>query len=556
MADIVRVALKIDTHGKEKLAQVSNGLGRVDRAATKTSNSLKKMAGILAGAYGVRQLVRGLHSIAEATMAGEKSAAKLNAVLRATGGVAGVTARQVEELSAALARNTLFNDDEIRNMSAQLLTFKNISSSVFNETAEAVLNMASVMDQDLRSTAIQLGKALNDPLTQMTALRRIGVSFSEAQVDMVRRMMQMNDVAGAQRVILDELNSEFGGVARELNSGVAGGLANVTKGFIDLQEAIGRALEKGTGFVSYLDQLAEGLRGIAFMLSADTFDEWLKTNQKIVDLQEQLASGRARRVAGTGATTWLSNALLGDAPLTPDAIARINAELTDLNTTLLILQNRMGGRPTNAPPPGALPAATRAPISFEPRVIPIARGIEAARGPMAGARDWGKWTRLDEFQRVVGRSSEAMKNLEKMTLPVGRLVTASDEAASKLQTVAIASLHAAAGLGHIIRQGGGFGAVLGGLLGVAGGIVGAVNPLAGAAMMAGGSLLSGLSARDNKPVPVSVERYGTTAITQRRDEDTMIQATIIIEQGGVEIKRIQRVLRRMELRDGIPRLAF
>jgi hypothetical protein len=160
------------------------------------------------------------------------------------------------------------------------------------------------------------------------------------------------------------------------------------------------------------------------------------------------------------------------------------------------------------------------------------------------------------FVNVARAIDEMHRSFEMGGPSMDRLRSSSDEAADRLRTVALASMHAAVGLGQIIRQGGGAGGIFGGLLSLAGGIVGAVHPLAGAAMMAGGSLISGLSAPDNKPTPVSVERYGTRAMSQRAGEDTMIHQTFILELPSGETKHIYRTIRRMQLRDGVQRLAF
>jgi phage-related protein len=100
-----------------------------------------------------------------------------------------------------------------------LLTFKNIrneagaGNDIFNQSVSVLNDMSSAMGKDMKSSAIQLGKALNDPIQGMTALRRVGVSFSEDQVNLITRLQKSGDVLGAQKVILKELNTEFGGAA-------------------------------------------------------------------------------------------------------------------------------------------------------------------------------------------------------------------------------------------------------------------------------------------------------------------------------------------------------
>jgi hypothetical protein len=69
---------------------------------------------------------------------------------------------------------------------------------------------------DLKGSAVQLGKALNDPIAGVGALSRVGVTFTETQKDMIKTMVEAGNVAGAQTLILDELGKEFGGSAKAL----------------------------------------------------------------------------------------------------------------------------------------------------------------------------------------------------------------------------------------------------------------------------------------------------------------------------------------------------
>ena len=73
--------------------------------------------------------------------------------------------------------------------------------------------MSVALDQDMKSSAIQVGKALNDPVKGMTALSRVGVSFTEKQKDMVKHLEKTGHHLEAQKIILHELKKEFGGSA-------------------------------------------------------------------------------------------------------------------------------------------------------------------------------------------------------------------------------------------------------------------------------------------------------------------------------------------------------
>jgi phage-related protein len=101
-----------------------------------------------------------------------------------------------------------------------------------------MVDMSQALGQDLSSSAIQLGKALNDPINGITALSRVGVSFTEEQKELIRTMAEAGDIAGAQAVILAELEREFSGSAQAASD--AAGAQEVYKDKMnDLQEQIG-----------------------------------------------------------------------------------------------------------------------------------------------------------------------------------------------------------------------------------------------------------------------------------------------------------------------------
>jgi hypothetical protein len=164
--------------------------------------------------------------------------AQLNSVLEATGGVAGVTADMANELASSLMGVTKFEDETILSGENLLLTFKGIGSDVFPAATEAMLDMSQAMGQDIKSSAIQVGKALNDPLQGMTALTRVGVTFTEEQKKAVEQMVKMGDAAGAQGVILDELQSEFGGAAKAAGETFAGQMTILKNSLNDVGEGI------------------------------------------------------------------------------------------------------------------------------------------------------------------------------------------------------------------------------------------------------------------------------------------------------------------------------
>lgn len=172
---------------------------------------------------------------AREAVAGQK---QLDAVLKSTAGVAGVTKQAALDYANSLSRVTNFTDDNILSGENLLLTFTNIGKDIFPQATETMLNMSAALGQDLKNSAVQLGKALQDPIEGVTALRRVGVNFNDAQQAMIKKLVESGRALDAQKMILKELQTEFGGAARA----VADPLIMARNLASELGEAIGLKL--------------------------------------------------------------------------------------------------------------------------------------------------------------------------------------------------------------------------------------------------------------------------------------------------------------------------
>jgi len=177
----------------------------------------------------------------------EKAEAKLEAVLKATGNAAGFSAEELKNQASALQDVTTYGDESIISMQAVLATFKEVKGDNFKDASEAILDMSTVLGTDLKSAAIQVGKALNDPIKGVSALSKSGVSFTEQQKRQIETLQRSNRMMEAQSVILKELRSEYGGAARREALTFAGQLDQIANIWGDVQEDIGKGLIRGFG---------------------------------------------------------------------------------------------------------------------------------------------------------------------------------------------------------------------------------------------------------------------------------------------------------------------
>jgi hypothetical protein len=217
----------------------------IDSAFTRIKkSSLAIGAGFAAGFVGVQALTNGLRdSIAEAQEAIKVNAATAQ-IIKSTGGAAKVTADQVADLSQRISEQIAVDDELIQQSANLILTFKNIRNegagvaAIFDRTVMAAQDLSAAGFGDVESAAKMLGKALNDPVAGLTALRRAGVTFSEEQKSLIKTLMDSGDILAAQKVVLAEVESQVGGVA----GATATGIDKFNVYFANLKEELGLAI--------------------------------------------------------------------------------------------------------------------------------------------------------------------------------------------------------------------------------------------------------------------------------------------------------------------------
>jgi len=230
--------------GKINLPIVSKFDDRGIRAATSGLGKLGKGlagVGIAAGAAFVAVGAAGTAFVvasAKQLMEIEKLNAQTNAAIKSTGSAAGRTVDQINELNGSLEKLTGIEAEVIQQGQNMLLTFTNIKGDTFDEATEAALDLSVALGKDMQSAALLVGKALNDPVKGMGALSKAGVQFTEDQKAAIEAMVELNDTAGAQSAILEELNKQFGGSAAAFGETTAGQLAKIANVFGEIGEAV------------------------------------------------------------------------------------------------------------------------------------------------------------------------------------------------------------------------------------------------------------------------------------------------------------------------------
>ncbi|MEQ1890101.1 MAG: phage tail length tape measure family protein [Alphaproteobacteria bacterium] len=327
MSDLI-ARLKLTADGREFIAalkqagvavddlgahaqKASGGAKALDAASASTSASLQNMAaragplgaalGVLgpfglAAAAGIGALTLGLKASLSAAAEAEKLELRLGAVLRATGQSAGFTKAQLLDYSSELQSSLKIDDEAITQAATVMATFRAVSGDTFKQSIALAADMSAVFGGDLTSSTLQLGKALQDPVAGISALQRVGVTFTAQQKDLIQSLMDTGDAAGAQAVILKELENQVGGAAKAEAGGLSGAARNLDNQWDDFLKTLGRTPAVGGVAKSALDLLSSAIEGVTAALAGPRLDEEIRKLQaEIAPIEKSLTFVDARQ---------------------------------------------------------------------------------------------------------------------------------------------------------------------------------------------------------------------------------------------------------------------
>ncbi len=241
---------------------LKSGLTEAQREVKKTTREIEQIGQGLVD-FGQKMAVAvtlPVAAIAKSAVQGfieqKKAMADVEAALKSMGNASGKTAAELGKTADQLETRSLYDAEVIlKDVTAQLLTFGRISGQEFDRAQQATIDLAARMNGDLKGAAIQIGKALNDPVKGVSALGKAGIQFSDSQKAMIKSLVETGNVAAAQRIVLKELETQF--------SGAAAVAADATP-WRAAQVAIGQAMDAiGEIVLPLVTKMAEAVRRVA-----------------------------------------------------------------------------------------------------------------------------------------------------------------------------------------------------------------------------------------------------------------------------------------------------
>ena len=227
----------------------TEGLGRTSGSnfSKGFGSSLSKIKNVFLGAVvggAVASFTKDLIAAGEAEVSSNKKLENVTKSMGLFGDHAMDVAHRLEELSGVQQLQLGIDDDTIKSTQIKLLTFANLAKTA--GVAGGMFDRASLAAQDLaaagfgsaETNAVQLGKALQDPVKGITALARSGVTFTEQEKIKIETLVKSGKLLEAQNMVLGAIETQVGGTA------AAGVTASdkMKQGFNQIKETLGLAL--------------------------------------------------------------------------------------------------------------------------------------------------------------------------------------------------------------------------------------------------------------------------------------------------------------------------
>lgn len=195
----------------------------------------------------------------------EEATTKLAKALASTGESSGKSKQELMDYAKQLEKTTLVANEITIGIQGILLASKGLTGDNFDRATRGALDLAAALGGEASTHAARLGKSLQDPVRGMEQLRDAGISFTQEQQDTIKFLVETNNLVDAQGILLDELESRFGGAATSTGT-LSDKIKEQALSYENLQEKIGEVVAEQVD--SFIPAMAAGIESFEIMAPA------------------------------------------------------------------------------------------------------------------------------------------------------------------------------------------------------------------------------------------------------------------------------------------------
>lgn len=231
---------------EDKLTQ---GLNEARKSMMKFEQQVDKVGKTLSKAFNIAAVTAGLVAIGKAASACvaefskvERVSSRLGVVWSNVGAATGMAASEIEAYADAIEQTTYFEAEAVKEAALLLAATESLTEDGFKKALDASIDLAEAMGTDVSSAASTLSKALQDPEAGLSRLKTIGVSFTDAEKDLIKGLQEEGRTFEAQQKILDKVEQKYKGIAQAVASTPTNTLTQIKNTLGDIKEDLGQGI--------------------------------------------------------------------------------------------------------------------------------------------------------------------------------------------------------------------------------------------------------------------------------------------------------------------------
>jgi len=186
----------------------------------------------------------------------EQELLRIDAVLKATGRSSDGAADTLDRLAGEIGRLTSATDNQARAAIANLLTLDNVTSDLYKGALLAAQGLSLIGRGTLESQIRRVGKALDDPINNLTELGESGVFFNATEKETIEILQRSGKLHDAQALVMAKL-SDVTAAATGETGGLMGAWHRLTESLDDFLTESVAATGVLTTLTAGLNELTE-----------------------------------------------------------------------------------------------------------------------------------------------------------------------------------------------------------------------------------------------------------------------------------------------------------
>ncbi len=353
----ISITFKLDGDSKsfKDLAKDADGLKQVITSTLSEAQQLKGnvinfaalATGIDAAQRSFSQLQSGMKDLADAYAVQEVAETKLATVMQQRMGATDAEIQSIKELASAQQEIGVIGDEVQLSGAQQIATFLNEKASL--ETLIPAMNNLLAQQKGLNAStgdAVQVGNLMGKAMMgQVDALKRVGISFTEAEANVIKYGTEQERAAMLAQVI----QNNVGNMNAELAATDSGKQQQLVNTLGDMKEQIGGLVNGALPFVTMAAQASQALAAVSTLIAgiktltttlyASTKAFIASTAATIKNKVATLAVAAAQKVVTIATNAWKAAQVVLNMILTANPIGLIITAIGLLVTAIITAYN-------------------------------------------------------------------------------------------------------------------------------------------------------------------------------------------------------------------------